>query len=290
MSGGTEGALSPHFLVLEAREVDEPREVGRARARPRAHAAAGRPSNSAVSNRSTASPKGVRAAMRDGGIDSADSVHFAQVKCPLLTSERVAEATARGGAVATRDTLKSMAPVAGGLGARRRGRARRDRSRRLVRGRDRPRLVALFLARLGVGGGRARRTTKSSCSAPARAGADRSASPIASCATRSTSSRCAPRSARSDLAAPGQLGGAERGARRRPARQGRGELRRDVCAAIATRCSAIPIFPRRGTRAAFVAGALAGLIGHAQIFVSGGAEHQGPDGGGPVAIIAARAA
>ena len=37
---------------------------------------------------------------------------------------------------------------------------------------------------------------------------------------------------------------------------------------------------------AFVCGALAGLVGHAEIYVSGGAEHQGPDGGGPVAIIA----
>ena len=36
---------------------------------------------------------------------------------------------------------------------------------------------------------------------------------------------------------------------------------------------------------AFVAGALASLIGHAEIYVSGGAEHQGPDGGGPVAVI-----
>jgi len=41
---------------------------------------------------------------------------------------------------------------------------------------------------------------------------------------------------------------------------------------------------------AFVCGALAGLIGHAEIYVSGGAEHQGPDGGGPVAIIVDRAA
>jgi cyanuric acid amidohydrolase len=40
---------------------------------------------------------------------------------------------------------------------------------------------------------------------------------------------------------------------------------------------------------AFVAGALAALVGHAEIFVSGGAEHQGPDGGGPVAIIAIEA-
>ena len=38
----------------------------------------------------------------------------------------------------------------------------------------------------------------------------------------------------------------------------------------------------------FVCGALAGLVGHAEIYVSGGAEHQGPDGGGPVAVIVDR--
>jgi cyanuric acid amidohydrolase len=37
---------------------------------------------------------------------------------------------------------------------------------------------------------------------------------------------------------------------------------------------------------AFVAGALAALVGHAEIYVSGGAEHQGPDGGGPFTVIA----
>ena len=40
---------------------------------------------------------------------------------------------------------------------------------------------------------------------------------------------------------------------------------------------------------AFVGGVLAGLVGTSEIFVSGGAEHQGPDGGGPVALIAERA-
>jgi cyanuric acid amidohydrolase len=39
---------------------------------------------------------------------------------------------------------------------------------------------------------------------------------------------------------------------------------------------------------AFVCGALASITGHAEIYVSGGAEHQGPDGGGPVAIIVER--
>ena len=46
-------------------------------------------------------------------------------------------------------------------------------------------------------------------------------------------------------------------------------------------------FATRHARA-FVCGALAGLVGHAEIYVSGGAEHQGPDGGGPVAVIARR--
>jgi cyanuric acid amidohydrolase len=39
---------------------------------------------------------------------------------------------------------------------------------------------------------------------------------------------------------------------------------------------------------ALVGGVLAGIIGRTDLFVSGGAEHQGPDGGGPVAIIARR--
>jgi cyanuric acid amidohydrolase len=40
----------------------------------------------------------------------------------------------------------------------------------------------------------------------------------------------------------------------------------------------------RHARAA-VAGLLAGLTGETAIYVSGGAEHQGPPGGGPVTIV-----
>ena len=42
---------------------------------------------------------------------------------------------------------------------------------------------------------------------------------------------------------------------------------------------------QRHVRAA-VGGLVAGVLGDGQIFVSGGAEHQGPDGGGLVAVIA----
>jgi cyanuric acid amidohydrolase len=37
---------------------------------------------------------------------------------------------------------------------------------------------------------------------------------------------------------------------------------------------------------AVVGGVLAGMVDDTRLFVSGGAEHQGPDGGGPVAAIA----
>lgn len=39
---------------------------------------------------------------------------------------------------------------------------------------------------------------------------------------------------------------------------------------------------------ALVGGVLAGIFGRTDIYVSGGAEHQGPDGGGPFALIAHR--
>ncbi len=49
----------------------------------------------------------VRAMAGAGLADPAD-VHFVQVKCPLLTSARIAEAAARGHGVATHDTYASM--------------------------------------------------------------------------------------------------------------------------------------------------------------------------------------
>jgi cyanuric acid amidohydrolase len=45
------------------------------------------------------------------------------------------------------------------------------------------------------------------------------------------------------------------------------------------------INPTRHARA-LVGGVLAGVVGRTDLFVSGGAEHQGPDGGGTVAVIA----
>ena len=48
-------------------------------------------------------------AMKDAGITSPADVHFVQIKCPLLTKERIEEATRRGQKTATEDTYHSMA-------------------------------------------------------------------------------------------------------------------------------------------------------------------------------------
>lgn len=110
MSGGTEGVLSPHFTVFTRRaalphEVVEGEKrlvVGIAHTRDFAPEEMGRQAQIA------ATAEAVQAAMRDAGIDSAADVHFVQVKCPLLTSAKVDDALGRGRDTVTRDTYESM--------------------------------------------------------------------------------------------------------------------------------------------------------------------------------------
>ncbi|TXN06493.1 ring-opening amidohydrolase, partial [Methylobacterium sp. WL122] len=107
MSGGTEGGLSPHLTVFEVREADEPAEPG-ALAIGHAHTADLAPEEVGRLAQVESVAEGVRAAMRDAGIADPADVQFVQVKCPLLTSERIAAARGRGADCATADTLKSM--------------------------------------------------------------------------------------------------------------------------------------------------------------------------------------
>src|SRR5258707_458760 len=153
MSGGTEGAMAPHWIVFERRAggaADGPAlAVGRAHTPTLAFEELGRLAQVDMV------AQGVRTAMAGAGIVDPAAVHFVQVKCPLLTLRRVADADPRRTLAVTPAHLESMGPS------------------------------------------------------------------------------------------------------RRHARD-------------------------------FVCGVIAGIIGHAEIFVSGGAEHQGPDGGGPVAVIVER--
>ena len=108
MSGGTEGGLSPHLLVF-CREAataaaSGPRlAIGIGLTRPFKPEEIGRAAQIA------ATAEAVAAAMKDAGIATAADVHFVQIKCPLLTKERIEEAERRGATVATDDTYHSMA-------------------------------------------------------------------------------------------------------------------------------------------------------------------------------------
>ncbi len=68
--------------------------------------------------------KAVTAAMADAGIADGADVHFVQIKCPLLTSERIEAAERRGNKTATISAYGSMALFARCVRARRCGGAR----------------------------------------------------------------------------------------------------------------------------------------------------------------------
>lgn len=111
LSGGTEGVLSPHYLVF-CRAGDGPDArplpggslaVGVALSEPMPAEAVGRVAQIA------SVAQAVRMAMRQAGIDDPADVHFVQVKCPCVTVERAREAVARRTPPITSDPNRSMA-------------------------------------------------------------------------------------------------------------------------------------------------------------------------------------
>src|SRR5271170_7037382 len=111
MSGGTEGVMSPHITVFaRSSRADGPDEgssdkrlsVGIAHTRDFLPEEIGR--DAQIDETASA----VATAMREALIDAASDVHFVQIKCPLLTSERVQEALARGKTTVTASGYASM--------------------------------------------------------------------------------------------------------------------------------------------------------------------------------------
>lgn len=275
MSGGTEGGLSPHLLVFCRETVAAQSSTSTALRRLAIGVGLTRPFAPEEIGRApqiAATAEAVAAAMAEAGIAAPEDVHFVQIKCPLLTKERIEEAARRGASVATDDTYHSMALSRGAsaLG------------------------VAMALGEI----------------APA------AASESAVCRDWSLYSRVASTSAgvellRNEIVVLGNAAGwagdlvidhdvmtdaiDADAARRVLARIGGQTI------AVLAKAEAAPSGEIRGRRhtmlddsdihstrhaRALVGGVLAGVIGDTMLYVSGGAEHQGPAGGGPVAIIA----
>jgi cyanuric acid amidohydrolase len=109
MSGGTEGVLSPHFSVFTRRWIDGP--AAHADKRLAVGIAATpdfAPEDIGRGAQIDATAEAVRVAMADAGITDPADVHFVQIKCPLLTAAKIADALQRGRAPVTREPYASM--------------------------------------------------------------------------------------------------------------------------------------------------------------------------------------
>ena len=282
MSGGTEGALAPHWLVFEAVEATGPAQgdalaIGVAVTRRMAPEEIGRMAQV------EAVAEGVRAAMRDAAIGSPDDVHFVQVKCPLVTVERAAEATARGAPPRTTDTLKSMGLSRGAasLGiALALGEVSAETITEDVIGVDRN----VYSRRASASSGVELMVNEIVVLGRSAEWAGPLTIDSAVMEDAVDVSGVQDMLERQGLATRGRL---DRGAAGRlVALLAKAEASSDgrVRGYRHTMLDDSDISATRHARG-FVAGALAGVVGHAEIYVSGGAEHQGPDGGGPVAAI-----
>jgi cyanuric acid amidohydrolase len=109
MSGGTEGVLSPHASVFVRRNVLQKTGAGPRLAVGIAHTRDFLPEELGRGAQIEETARAVHEAMRDAGIEVAKDVHFVQIKCPLLTAERIQAARVRGQVPLTTDAYASMA-------------------------------------------------------------------------------------------------------------------------------------------------------------------------------------
>ncbi|TPG55545.1 ring-opening amidohydrolase [Roseomonas nepalensis] len=285
MSGGTEGGLSPHFLVLSVAETEEA-PTG-ALAIGAAFTPAFRPEEIGRMAQVEATAAAVRQAMREAGLSRPEEVHFVQVKCPLLTTARVAEAASRGREVATADTYESMG-LSRGASALGVALALEEVPRTALSDAAIGRDLSLWSRRasasagveltrnevivFGMGSGWAgdlaiaHDVMRDGIDLPAVQRA------LAGAGLDTGGGQLDPQAAERVVAL---LVKAE------PSSSGEIRGRRHIMADDSD------INATRHARA-LVGGVVAAAVGRTDLFVSGGAEHQGPDGGGPVAVIARR--
>ncbi|MBR0741848.1 ring-opening amidohydrolase [Bradyrhizobium liaoningense] len=282
MSGGTEGVLSPHITVFTRREVERPAGIsGKRLSIGMAHTRDFLPEELGRSAQITETARAVEAAMADAGISDPTNVHFVQIKCPLLTSDRVEAAAARGNKTVTTSSYSSMAYSRGAsaLGvAVALGEIASD-----FRDQDVLRRYDLFSKVASTSAGIELMhnvvivlgNSASSVSAFEIGHAVMNDAIDATAVTQALESvglGIAPQAIKGRelvnifAKAEASPDGTVRGSRH-------------------TMLEDTDISSTRHARAA-VGGLIAGLAGTSAVYVSGGAEHQGPPGGGPVAVIA----
>lgn len=283
MSGGTEGVLSPHFTVFTRRFVDARARHGKRLVVGIAHTRDFRPEEMGRMVQVDATAEAVRTAMADAGIAGVDDVHFVQVKCPLLTSAKVHDALQRGAAPVTHDAYESMGfsrgasalGVAVALGEV----APAELSDEVVLSNWR-----LFSARASASAGIELEGNVVIVLGEAEGSA--SSLRIAHTVMRDAVDAASVRRLLHDAFGLDADHDAEAISKRLVNLLAKAEASPDgrVRGERHTMLNDSDINATRHARAA-VGGVLASVVGHTALYVSGGAEHQGPAGGGPVAAI-----
>jgi cyanuric acid amidohydrolase len=107
-SGGTEGLMSPHATIF-TREPDRGAPSGHKRFTVgAAYTRDLQPEEFGTDVHARVAAEGVQRALADAGIESPADAHFVQIKTGALTTERINDARRRGRPVVTGDTYKSM--------------------------------------------------------------------------------------------------------------------------------------------------------------------------------------
>ncbi len=108
MSGGTEGVMSPHAMVFTSREVEGNETEEDALAVSVGFTRDFLPEEMGTLVMVNEVRDVTLRLKEEAGIEKNEDVHFVQIKCPLLTSDRIMEAKERGFDVVVQDTYKSM--------------------------------------------------------------------------------------------------------------------------------------------------------------------------------------
>ncbi len=219
--------------------------------------------------------------MADAAIDDPDDVHFVQIKCPLLTSERIEAALARGNKTVTTSSYSSMGYSRGAsaLGvAVALGEIKSD-----IGDEDVLRRFDLFSSVASTSAGI--ELMRNVVIVLGNSGSSASEFEIGHAVMRDAIDSAAVIEA---LSSVGLHIGSETVTDRQLVNifaKAEASPNGSVRGFRHTMLEDTDISSTRHARAA-VGGLISGLAGTTAIYVSGGAEHQGPPGGGPVAAIA----
>lgn len=108
MSGGTEGVMTPHFTFFTREDIEGEELAEKSLVVSSGFTREFLPEEQGTLAMVEEVKRVVLELMKQSGISDPNDVHFVQIKCPLLTSDRIQDAHQRGFDTVTHDTYESM--------------------------------------------------------------------------------------------------------------------------------------------------------------------------------------